>query len=66
MPLSTRVTVALSLTGNLLISGAKFFAYTRTGHSAMLSEAIHTLVDVGNQVLLLLQLWWRSWWQFWL
>ncbi|EGD77827.1 hypothetical protein PTSG_08918 [Salpingoeca rosetta] len=52
MPLSTRVTVALSLTGNMLISAAKFYAYTRTGHSAMLSEAIHTLVDVGNQAIL--------------
>eukprot|EP01147_Barroeca_monosierra_P009994 gene9994-2169_t len=49
LPISTRVTMMLSLGGNMLISAAKFYAYTRTGHSAMLSEAIHTLVDVGNQ-----------------
>lgn len=51
-PLSTRITLALSLLGNLLISGAKFYAYSRTGHSSMFTEAVHTLVDVGNQTIL--------------
>ena len=41
-----------SLLGNLLIGVAKFFAYARTGHSSMFSEAVHTLVDVGNQAVL--------------
>lgn len=41
----------LSLLGNLTIASAKFYGYSRTGHSAMFTEAVHTLVDVGNQVL---------------
>ena len=51
-PGSTRVTLMLSLSGNLLISAAKFYCYSRTGHSAMFTEAVHTLVDVGNQAIL--------------
>ncbi|EDQ87813.1 uncharacterized protein MONBRDRAFT_9689 [Monosiga brevicollis MX1] len=51
-PASTQTTLMLSLLGNLTIAGAKFYAYSRTGHSAMFSEAVHTLVDVGNQAIL--------------
>lgn len=51
-PMSTRITLYLSLAGNVIISLAKFYAYSRTGHSAMFTEAIHTLVDVGNQAIL--------------
>eukprot|EP00041_Stephanoeca_diplocostata_P040541 m.1639860 g.1639860 ORF g.1639860 m.1639860 type:complete len:847 (+) comp38395_c0_seq1:287-2827(+) len=51
-PRSTVWTLWLSLGGNVAIALAKFYAYTRTGHSAMFSEAVHTLVDVGNQVVL--------------
>eukprot|EP00038_Savillea_parva_P001302 m.102957 g.102957 ORF g.102957 m.102957 type:complete len:868 (+) comp10457_c1_seq1:59-2662(+) len=51
-PRSTMATLYLSLGGNVLIAAAKFVAYTRTGHSAMLTEAIHTLVDVVNQIIL--------------
>jgi len=49
---SKKVIVA-ALIGNLLISITKFFAAAMTGSSAMMSEGIHSLVDTGNQILLL-------------
>jgi divalent metal cation (Fe/Co/Zn/Cd) transporter len=49
---STRVIIA-ALIGNTLIAITKFTAAFITGSSAMLSEGIHSLVDTGNQVLLL-------------
>ncbi len=42
-----------ALLGNLLISITKFAAAIVTQSSAMFSEGIHSLVDTGNQVLLL-------------
>lgn len=49
---STKVIVA-ALIGNTLIAVTKFIAAAITGSSAMLSEGIHSLVDTGNQILLL-------------
>jgi cation diffusion facilitator family transporter len=50
---ATKVAIYAALTGNGLIALTKFFASAYTGSSAMFSEAIHSVVDTGNQILLL-------------
>lgn len=49
---STKVIIA-ALAGNFAISVTKFAAGFFTGSSAMITEGVHSLVDTGNQLLLL-------------
>jgi len=52
---STRV-VIVALIGNSAIAVTKFVAATVTGSSAMFAEGVHSVVDTGNQLLLLVGL----------
>ena len=45
--------VVAALTANIFIAVTKFGAWALTGASSMLAEAIHSVADSGNQVLLL-------------
>ena len=50
---SSKKAIFAALIGNSLIAVTKFAAAIHTGSTAMMSEGIHSLVDSGNQVLLL-------------
>ena len=53
MTSSSKKVIYAALAGNALIAVTKFAAAAITGSSAMFSEGIHSMVDTGNQVLLL-------------
>ena len=53
MASGSKKVIYAALIGNGLISITKFIASAFTGSAAMLAEGIHSLVDTGNQVLLL-------------
>lgn len=50
---SSKKVIYAALAGNGLIAISKFWAAAYTGSAAMFSEAIHSVVDTGNQCLLL-------------
>lgn len=50
---SSKKAIYAALAGNGLIAVTKFAAAAVTGSAAMFAEGIHSLVDTGNQVLLL-------------
>ncbi|QSQ21554.1 cation diffusion facilitator family transporter [Pyxidicoccus parkwayensis] len=55
-PASSLTSVLVALSGNTLVTLVKFIAFLLSGSGAMLSEAIHSAADTGNQVLLFLGL----------
>lgn len=52
-PRSSRLTVYAALAGNIAVACTKLAAAIITGSSAMFSEAVHSVVDTGNEGLLL-------------
>jgi cation diffusion facilitator family transporter len=49
----SKIVVYAALAGNALVAVTKFAGAAYTGSSAMFSEAVHSVVDTGNQALLL-------------
>jgi solute carrier family 30 (zinc transporter), member 9 len=55
-PASALTSVIVALAGNTFVSIIKLFGFLVSGSPAMLSEAIHSFADTGNQLLLFIGL----------
>jgi len=51
---SSKKTIFAAMWSNLAIAITKFIAASITGSSGMISEGIHSVVDTGDQLVLLL------------
>lgn len=49
----SRISILAALAGNVAVAGVKLAAFLLGGSSAMLVEAIHSMIDTLNQGLLL-------------
>ena len=50
---SSKTAIVTALIGNIAVAAVKFLAFAIGGSSAMLTEAVHSLVDTMNQLVLL-------------
>jgi cation diffusion facilitator family transporter len=54
---SSKKVIYAAMAGNALVALSKLFAASWTGSAAMAAEAVHSMVDTGNEALLLYGLW---------